>query len=786
MTGSTELSTTGTDLFAPDLRHCLEKAKGTKVGILTSGGDAPGMNATVRAVCRTALKLGATPFAIEEGWRGAVEGGSSIRQLGWSDVSSTLNKGGTVIGTARCPEFRTREGLRLAAKHLAKMGIDRLVVIGGDGSLSGTDEFRREWPSLLAELVESGDLEPEIVTQHPVLCITGLVGSIDNDLVGTDMTIGTDSALHRILSAIDEISSTAASHQRTFILEVMGRHCGYLPLMATIAGGCDYVFIPEMPPEDGWEDEFVQTLRDGRAAGRRESLVIVAEGALDRSGDPITAQRVATVFEEKTGESPRITILGHTQRGGTPSAYDRWMPSVLGYAAAIEVLSADAHSPAYILGTRRNRITRLPLVETIARTRKIKTLMEEGNYEDAVSARGESFVKMLGINRTMSRPPSQVANAPVRARVGILHAGGLAPGMNAAARAVVRAGIDRHFEMVGIYGSFQGLIDGQMRVLNWKDVEGWGLSGGAELGTRRHIPETDELYAIGRAIENNHLDALVIIGGINGYLAARRIVDERDRYPAFRLPIVLVPATIDNNLPGSELSIGADTALNNALWALDRIKESAAASTRCFVAETMGRYCGYLALMSAIAAGAEQVYLNEIPTNLSTIAKDTALMTQSFREGRRLFLVVRNEQAGGEYNLDFLKRVFEQEGGNLFDVRASTIGHLQQGGAPSPFDRILATRMGFRAIDQVDLALCEGDGRAVYLCSAASHITTQDVSKMGEEFDMTARRPKKQWWLDYLPLVPVVSLEEGDSPVVPLPVVDADVAVEVLANEPTQ
>ncbi|HMQ39467.1 MAG TPA: 6-phosphofructokinase, partial [Micropruina sp.] len=214
---------------------------GKRIGILTSGGDAQGMNAAVRAVVRTAITLGAEVYAIFEGYQGMIDGGDGIRRFGWDDVGNVLHRGGTVIGTFRSKQFRERDGRRIAARNLLAAGIDRLVVIGGDGSLSGLDAFRTEWPELLAELVASGELDRATADAHPALMIAGLVGSIDNDLVGTDMTIGADTALHRIVSAIDDLASTAASHQRSFVVEVMGRHCGYLALMAAVAGGCDYV-----------------------------------------------------------------------------------------------------------------------------------------------------------------------------------------------------------------------------------------------------------------------------------------------------------------------------------------------------------------------------------------------------------------------------------------------------------------------------------------------------------------------------------------------------------------
>ena len=457
-----------------------------KIGVLTSGGDAQGMNAAVRAVVRTALARGAQPYAILDGWAGAVKGGACIREMSWSDASGILAEGGTVIGTARCPEFREYEGRHAAALHLIEKGIDRLVVIGGDGSLSGTEEFRTEWAQHLSELVDEGAISAQQAQLHQRLYIVGLVGSIDNDMVGTDMTIGADSALHRIVDAIDQISSTAASHQRTFVVEVMGRHCGYLPLMSAVAGGADYVFTPEDPARDGWEDEMVERLKEGRAAGRRESIIIVAEGATDRAGNPISSQDIADAFKERTGEDARITILGHVQRGGVPSAYDRWMSTLLGFAAVQEILNPADPDVATILGVRHNRVTRIPLMEAVHQTRGVKDLIKAGDFAAAQAARGRSFTVMVGINQLLSTPPTLAENPPSGSakRVAIIHAGGLAPGMNTAARAAVRLGIAKGWTMLGIDGSWAGLADNQVRELTWDDVEGWAFHGGAELGTR--------------------------------------------------------------------------------------------------------------------------------------------------------------------------------------------------------------------------------------------------------------------------------------------------------------
>lgn len=735
-----------------------------RIGVLTSGGDAQGMNAAVRAVVRTALRLGAQPYAVMEGWAGAVAGGDGIRPLNWDSVGSILHRGGTIIGTARSKEFRTREGMLSAAANLLEHGIDRLVVIGGDGSLTGTNEFRKAWPSLLAELMETGRITPEVAAAHSQLMIAGLVGSIDNDLVGTDMTIGADSALHRIMEAIDSLSSTAASHQRTFVIEVMGRHCGYLALMSAVAGGCDYVFVPELPPADGWEEDMCNKLQAGRAAGRRDSLVIVAEGAQDREGNRITAADVCDVLEERLGEDARVTILGHVQRGGRPSAYDRWMSTLLGYAAAQEVLRATPESEPHIIGVRHNRIAHLPLMESVENTRAVATYIKDGDYEAAVEARGASFAQMLQIFENMSTPPVQSSHneaSPVKnKRVAILHAGGLAPGMNTAARAAVRLGIDHGLTMLGIEGGFPGLLDGAVKELSWADVEGWVGEGGAALGTHRDYPTIEQLYSIGRSLESNHIDGLIVIGGFNAYLGAHTLIKERDRYPAFNIPIVCVPASIDNNLPGSELSIGADTAVNSTVSTLDAIKLSASASKRCFVAEVMGRRCGYLTLMSGLATGAEKVYLPEHDATLDEIASATSDMVKSFRDGRRLYLVLRNEAACGLYSTKLLADVFAQESNGLYDVRESVIGHVQQGGNPTAFDRLMATRLVTNAMQVLVDELVAGTARGHYVGLVNGEFRDSPLAHMNDELDLVNRRPRDQWWLRLEHVIPVVSQDE--------------------------
>lgn len=730
-----------------------------RLGVLTSGGDAQGMNAAVRAVVRTGLDHGFDVYAICEGYRGMVDGGDRIRQMEWRDVGGILHKGGTVIGTARCPEFRTREGRRQAAGNLVRHGIDKLVIIGGDGSLTGANIFRQEWPELLQELVEAHEVSQERADRHPVLSIVGLVGSIDNDMYGTDMTIGADTALHRITEAIDAITSTAASHQRAFVVEVMGRNCGYLALMGTLASGADWVLIPESPPDvDNWEEKMCDILRAGREAGRRDSIVVVAEGAQDRHGNPISAQYVKQVLEDRLGEDTRVTILGHVQRGGSPSAFDRNLSTMLGYAAVEEILRATPESKPYVLGIRGNRISRSPLEQAIRKTHLVAEAIADQEYDRAMALRGGSFKEAFQTLRTLIRAlPHPPKSGQKRLRLAVLNAGAPAPGMNTAVRTAVRLGIDSGHTMLGVRNGFEGLIAGDIYEMNWMTVNGWAPVGGSELGTNRTKPAGGEFYSIARNIEDYELDGLLVIGGWSAYEAAYDLHQKRTDYPAFKIPIVCLPATIDNDLPGSELSIGADTALNSIVDAVDKIKQSAVAYRRCFVVEVMGEYCGYLALMSGMATGAERVYMHEEGVTLQDLESDLDYLVRGFEQGKRLGLMIRNENANPVYDTDFMVALFEEEGGDLFDVRQAILGHLQQGGNPTPFDRIQSMRLARHCVDYlIDQAAAESPGSA-FVGLLAGQVEFNDLDDFRDMADSEFRRPKKQWWMELRPIARVMA-----------------------------
>jgi 6-phosphofructokinase 1 len=722
----------------------------SRIGVLTSGGDAQGMNAAVRSVVRTALANRLEVYAIYEGYQGMVEGGEMIRKMSWDSVGGILHRGGTMIGTARSDAFRTRPGRLEAARNLLINGIDGLVVIGGDGSLTGANLFRQEWAGLLAELLEQGRIEQALADQHPFLHIVGLVGSIDNDMFGTDMTIGADSALHRIKEAVDAISSTAASHQRAFVVKVMGRNCGYLALMGGLATGADWVLIPESPPDsDDWQQAMCERMIAGRKAGRRDTIVMLAEGARDRHGNYIGSTQVANALEQAMQEEVRVTVLGHVQRGGAPSAFDRNLGTLLGHAAVETLLTSSPEEPPKLIGMRGNRITSSPLMECVEKTHAVAKAIEAQDYETAMALRGSSFKEAFETLRTMLRVlPHAPAPGQKRFRIGILHAGAPAPGMNAAARASVRLGLDKGHIMLGIHNGFPGLIEGDIEEMEWMSVNGWASRGGCELGTSRKELSGGDFYAMARSIEQHKIDGLLIIGGWSGYEAAFNLIKARNSFPAFNIPIVCMPASINNNLPGSELSIGADTALNNIAEAVDKIKDSAVALRRVFVVEVMGRHCGYLALMSGLATGAERVYLDEEGVTLKDLERDVRSLNYGFEHGKRLGLMIRNEYANQVYSTPFMCALFEEEGKDLFDVRQSILGHMQQGGAPSPFDRNQATRLAARCINFLIEKVQEKSSESAFIGLQGKEIKFHNMEDFDRMADMKKQRPKVQWWMD--------------------------------------
>jgi 6-phosphofructokinase 1 len=276
--------------------------------------------------------------------------------------------------------------------------------------------------------------------------------------------------------------------------------------------------------------------------------------------------------------------------------------------------------------------------------------------------------------------------------------------------------------------------------------------GGTQLGTSRFVPTGLQVEAVARTIQKHGIEGVLVIGGWSAYEATYRVYQSRSMYAALNIPVICLPAAIDNNMPGSEISIGADTALNNIVEVVDKIKQSAVAARRVFVVEVMGRECGYLALMSGIATGAERAYLPEEGITLRDLEIDLANMKQNFRRGVRKSLVIRNERANALYTAEFISALLEEEGEGLFDVRQAILGHLQQGGDPSPFDRIQATRLAARCVSYLIEEAEQGGDRAALMGLQNGHVKIHDLGDFPVLSDAAHQRPKNQWWLDLRPV----------------------------------
>ncbi len=305
-----------------------------KIGVFTSGGDAPGMNAAIRSVVRTAITNNVEVIGIMQGYIGMIE--NKMMPLQMRDMANIIQRGGTILKTGRCPEFMKAEYRKKAADHLRANGIDGLVCIGGDGSFRGAQA---------------------LYSEHQIPTI-GIAGTIDNDVYGTDETIGFDTAVNTALNAIDKIRDTADSHDRIFIVEVMGRDSGFIASHVGLAGGAEEILTPEnLIPVD----KIVEKLKESRARGKTSSILITAEGQ-----KPGRAYDLADSIRKKSGLDAKVSILGHQQRGGSPTANDRILASKLGYAAVLALIAGKNN---LMIGTMSGKIVELSLAEITAKTK---------------------------------------------------------------------------------------------------------------------------------------------------------------------------------------------------------------------------------------------------------------------------------------------------------------------------------------------------------------------------------------------------------------------------------
>jgi 6-phosphofructokinase 1 len=675
-------------------------------------------------------------------------------------------------------DFKEREGRLKAAFNLIERDITNLVCIGGDGSLTGANLFRQEWSSLLEELVKTGKITAEKAKACSYLNIVGLVGSIDNDFCGTDMTIGADSALHRIMEAIDNIATTAFSHQRCFVMEVMGRHCGYLALVAALASEADWVLIPEWPPEKGWEDVLCSKLAQERQMGQRLNIIIVAEGAIDHEGKIITPDYVKNLVATRLKYDTRVTILGHVQRGGSPSAFDRTLGCRMGAEAVLALMDATPETPACVISLDGNQSVRVPLMQCVERTKAVQQAMDAKDFHRAVQLRGRAYISNLETYLRLSKvhPPERVLSGELAKcpfTLGVMYVGAPACGMNAAARAFVRIALTQGYKVLGIHYGFEGLVQLDAKPLGWTDVQGWAGAGGARLRTTRSLPDEFGLDIVAAKLKELKIHGLLVIGGFEAFHSVLMMAEARDKHPEFCIPMTVIPATISNNVPGTDFTLGTDTSLNAIADICDRIKQSASGTkNRVFVIETMGGYCGYLATMSALAGGADAAYIFEEPFSIEDLQGDVAHLSAKIKDGVKRGLIIRSENANANYSGEFIHRLYSEESRNVFECRLNILGHLQQGGRPSPFDRNMGSRMAIKCAEKLieQIQQCKTPDGGVF-ANTPETATLLGLIKQKSQFtpiqelknlaDFKHRIPLDNWWLKLRPVLRIMAKHDS-------------------------
>uniref|UniRef100_A0A8D2MMP6 Phosphofructokinase, liver type n=1 Tax=Zonotrichia albicollis TaxID=44394 RepID=A0A8D2MMP6_ZONAL len=463
-----------------------------------------------------------------------------------------------------------------------------------------------------------------------------------------------------------------------------------------------------------------------RSRGSRLNIIIIAEGAIDRSGKPISSNYVKDLVVQRLGFDTRVTVLGHVQRGGTPSAFDRVLSSKMGMEAVMALLEATPDTPACVVSHSGNQSVRLPLMECVQVTKDVQKAMDEKRFDEAIQLRGRSFENNWNIYKLLAHQKPAQEKSPFS--MAILNVGAPAAGMNAAVRSAVRIGICQGHTIYVVNDGFEGLAKGQVR---------------DTLGAAGHW---------GASISQS-------FGRLQAYEGVLQLVEARGQYEELCIVMCVIPATISNNVPGTDFSLGSDTAVNAAMESCDRIKQSASGTKRrVFIVETMGGYCGYLSTVTGIAVGADAAYVYEDPFTIHDLKANVEHLTDKMKTDIQRGLVLRNEKCHEHYTTEFLYNLYSSEGKGIFDCRINVLGHLQQGGAPTPFDRNYGTKLGVKAVLWMSEKLQQvySKGRvfansgdtACVIGLRKKVVAFSPVTELKKVTDFEHRLPQEQWWLN--------------------------------------
>ena len=652
-----------------------------KIAIMTSGGDAPGMNAALKGAVRAALNEGWEVYGIRDAYKGLVTGGDYITPLDWVDVNYSFREGGTFLGSARFNDLKgnTPDAVELrqqALLNLKNLGINGLIVIGGDGSLNGAQ-------SLHDTLKELGEKSARFAGMD--LPIVGIPGSIDNDIPYTDMSIGADTTLNTIVECIDKLRDTATSHQRVIIVEVMGRRRGYLAVLSGLATGADRAFIREEKIGQKELNTMLSTLRDSFSHGQKAGIIVRAEGAAFSTN--FIKETIDVLLEPK--REVRETVLGHLQRGGTPTVFERSLAIRMG-VMAIDLLKKKFKQPQMV-GLNQNRLKNTSL-------EKIIKTAASTQFQDKLSP---NTLSSFSLSKKLEKPPEGIDG---KLSIAILTDGNNVSGMNMAIRAVARLAINKGIDVKGIKGGFAGLLKGPVNIisLDWAMLEMKSIlrRAGTLLGVSPDLFGLTKENAVNikKTLKNSNINGIIVIGNKQTYDHANMLVE------AVNIPIVGIPADLNCNLPGTDWVVGMDSALNDLLRGIDRAADAAHVKGKITIIHIKGEFCTCGIMSAALSGGVEGLIIDDgtgkegiesfkksINDRISEIKK----LIDMGKSSATIILFSRQSEKGVD-SLGLLKNTIAAAEIKM-ELNVIPLETSYSGIVPTAFDRVLGKRLGEKA-----------------------------------------------------------------------------------------
>lgn len=773
--------------------------QGISLAVLTSGGDSPGMNSAVRSIVRYSLKNQIKVFGVYRGFEGLIEG--DIRRLEWDNETHLSGESGTYLMSARSKDFRTREGRKEAAFNLIIRNIDVLVVIGGEGSMKGAlvlkDEFVEHHKELIAEgrltsyntkrvqegehqensgysmstplqssfekedtkykgYDETGDSEWDLERIRGIKII-GLPGTIDNDITGTDLTIGCDTALTRVAEVAKKLISTMRSHMRVFVVQCMGRMCGWITLMAGFSLGVEYIFIPEAP-DNNWREEMMWSIRTACYNNKPNIFVFMSEGALDGDGNNIELKDIVSVIEQD-GMEVREFVIGHIQRGGMTSARDRFLGTILGLKAVEYAI--EGAEDAMMIGYVNEKAKAVDLREVVEASREIRGFYEQKRYSDVMSRRDSNFQEIyrmyqsqrLKLNSTFYREVPQqrcpVKRMHARAerkldravvsnvssllavksklRIGVLAVGQTTAGMNAIVDGLVQYGLCEGIDVLYFLNGHEGILNMNIRRAEIFEFSIAQEESGVVIGTSEKDIDYDETL---KKIEEYELDYIVIVGGT----VSLKFAEKSNK-------VFIIPTTAANNFPGVSLSIGSETALNAiAIWAETCRMSATPLEKTVYLLDVGGGMCGYLSAIGGICCSAFET-INPEFNKMEELLLISRRIKQDARQGS--LIIIRNEETFGKVPTESLCQLLCS--GSNVEYRCNTLSNIQGGLMPSMIDRLYAKMTAFKVIEAV---IDRKEGCIVGIRKGAAVLI--DIENALSAYDKAKDTVKDPEWLKYL------------------------------------